>query len=170
MRDEERREVGPGEVGELYSRSPYLFNGYFGRPEETAACMRDGWISAGDLARRDEDGYIYIVDRKKDMVISGGLNIYPREIEEQLVHHPEVLEAAVVGMPDEHWGESLVAFVVRRQGSCTPPAEFERHCRDRLAGYKVPRRYEFVGALPRNAGGKVLKNELRATLVQGSAA
>jgi len=168
--DEDGREVGPGEVGELYSRSPYLFNGYFARPDETAACMRDGWISAGDLARRDDDGYFYIVDRKKDMVISGGLNIYPREIEEQLVHHPEVLEAAVVGMPDEHWGESLVAFVVRRQGSSAQPAEFESHCRDRLAGYKVPRRYEFVGSLPRNAGGKVLKNELRAALAQGSAA
>lgn len=168
--DEDGEEVSTGEVGELYSRSPYLFNGYFGRPEETASCMRDGWISAGDLARRDEDGYFYIVDRKKDMVISGGLNIYPREIEEQLVHHPEVLEAAVIGTPDEHWGESLVAFVVRRQGSNPSPAELERHCRDQLAGYKVPRRYEFVGSLPRNAGGKVLKNQLRAALVQGSAA
>jgi acyl-CoA synthetase (AMP-forming)/AMP-acid ligase II len=168
--DEAGREVGPGEIGELYSRSPYLFDGYFGRPEETAAAMRDGWVSAGDLARRDEDGYLYIVDRKKDMVITGGYNVYPREIEEQLHQHPEVLEAAVIGVPDDRWGEALVAFVVPRTPGAVPAAEFERHCRERLAGYKVPKRFLFTGPLPRNAGGKVLKNELRALAACGSAA
>ncbi len=168
--DEDGREVAPGEIGELYSRSPYLFEGYFGRPEETAACMRDGWVSAGDLARQDEDGYFYIVDRKKDMVITGGYNVYPREIEEQLHQHPEVLEAAVIGVPDERWGEALVAFVVPRAQGAAAAGELERHCRERLAGYKVPKRFLHAGALPRNAGGKVLKNELRALAARGSAA
>jgi long-chain acyl-CoA synthetase len=167
---EDGREVGPGEIGELYSRSPYLFDGYFGKPEETAAAMRDGWVSAGDLARRDEDGYLYIVDRRKDMVITGGYNVYPREIEEQLHQHPEVLEAAVIGVPDERWGEALVAFVVPRTPGGAPAAELERHCRERLAGYKVPKRFLHTGPLPRNAGGKVLKNELRALAARGSAA
>jgi long-chain acyl-CoA synthetase len=168
--DDDGREVAPGEIGELYSRSPYLFEGYFGRPEETAACMRDGWVSAGDLARQDEDGYFYIVDRKKDMVITGGYNVYPREIEEQLHQHPEVLEAAVIGVPDERWGEALVAFVVPRAQGGAAAGELERHCRERLAGYKVPKRFLHAGALPRNAGGKVLKNELRAIAARGSAA
>jgi len=168
--DEAGREVEPDEVGELYSRSPYLFNGFYGKPAETAAVMRDGWLTAGDLARRDEDGYFYIVDRKKDMVVSGGLNVYPREIEEQLHQHPAVLEAAVVGVPDERWGEVLQAFVVLRHAADATPDELERHCRERLAGYKIPRRFLYLGALPRNAGGKVLKNELRNVALRDDAA
>lgn len=164
------REVGVGEVGELYSRSPYLFNGYFRKPEETAAVLRDGWVTAGDLARRDEDGYFYIVDRKKDMVITGGYNVYPREVEEQLHEHDAVLEAAVVGVPDDHWGETLLAFVVPRPGCALSPVDLERHCRDRLAGYKVPKRFATIAALPRNAAGKVLKNDLRALAARHSAA
>lgn len=159
--DDDGRPVADGEVGELYSRSPFLFNGYYCRPEETAACMREGAVSVGDLARRDEDGCIYIVDRKKDMVISGGLNIYPREIEEVLHKHPGIREAAVIGVPDERWGEALRAFVVTEQGHPLDAEAVEVHCRRWLGGYKVPRSVRFVEALPRNAGGKVLKQELR---------
>jgi acyl-CoA synthetase (AMP-forming)/AMP-acid ligase II len=159
--DENGAEVADGEVGELYSRSPYLFNGYFERPEETAAAMRDGYVSVGDLARRDEEGYLYIVDRKKDMVISGGLNVYPREIEEVLHKHAEIIEAAVIGVPDERWGERLRAFVVVRQPAAASPEALEKHCREHLSGYKVPREFRYVDALPRNAGGKILKHELR---------
>jgi long-chain acyl-CoA synthetase len=159
--DEEGAEVAPGEVGELYSRSPFLFNGYYNRPADTRACMRDGYVSVGDLARRDEEGYLYIVDRKKDMVISGGLNIYPREIEEVLHRHPAIREAAVIGVPDEHWGERLRAFVVPRPGMTLDPADVDAFCRESLSGYKVPRELRLVEALPRNAAGKVLKQELR---------
>lgn len=159
--DDDGRPVADGEVGELYSRSPFLFNGYYRRPEETAACMREGAVSVGDLARRDDDGCIYIVDRKKDMVISGGLNIYPREIEEVLHKHPGIREAAVIGVPDERWGEALRAFVVAEQGHPLDAETVEAHCRHWLGGYKVPRSVRFIEALPRNAGGKVLKKELR---------
>jgi long-chain acyl-CoA synthetase len=123
--------------------------------------MRDGYVSVGDLARRDEEGYLYIVDRKKDMVISGGLNIYPREIEEVLHRHPAIREAAVIGVPDEHWGERLRAFVVPRPGMTLDPADVDAFCRESLSGYKVPRELRLVEALPRNAAGKVLKQELR---------
>ena len=160
--DEAGNEVGDGEVGELYSRSPYLFNGYFGRPEETAAAMRDGWVSAGDLARRDADGHYFIVDRRKDMVVSGGLNVYPREIEEVLQAHPAVREAAVIGVPDEHWGERLRAYIVPARERHVDGAALEAYCRERLAGYKVPKEFREIAALPRNVGGKVLKKELRA--------
>jgi long-chain acyl-CoA synthetase len=159
--DDAGRDVGPGAVGELYSRSPYFFNGYWNQPEETAAAMRDGWLTAGDLARRDEDGFYYIVDRKKDMVVTGGLNVYPREIEEVLHKHPALLEAAVIGVPDAYFGEALQAFVVLKQGMNARAEELEAHCREVLAGYKIPKEFRFVDALPRNAGGKVLKKDLK---------
>ena len=158
--DEQGKPVPRGAVGELYSRSPYLFNGYWNQPEETAAVLRDGWLTAGDLAREDEDGFYYIVDRKKDMVVSGGLNIYPREIEEVLATHPAVREAAVIGVPHEEWGESLRAFIVLRSGMQVDETALSQHCREVLAGYKVPKEYRYIAALPRNAGGKVLKREL----------
>ncbi len=150
-------------VGELYSRSPFLFNGYWNQPEQTEECQRPGgWVSAGDLARRDADGFLYIVDRKKDMVVSGGINIYPREIEDVLLRHPAVREASVVGVPDERWGERLRAYVVPAgDGGASADALLE-HCRSFLSGYKVPREVRFIDALPRNAGGKILKRELRA--------
>jgi len=159
--DEAGHEVERGAVGELYSSSPYLFNGYWNQPEETAAARRDGWVSAGDLARQDADGFYYIVDRKKDMVVTGGFNVYPREIEEILHHHPAVLEAAVVGVPDDYFGEALRAFVVARPGQNLDPSALEGHCREYLAGYKVPKEYRVLEGLPRNAAGKVLKKELR---------
>lgn len=161
--DENGQDVAQGEVGELVSRSPFLFSGYYGRPEETRACNIDGWVSVGDLARRDEDGYLYIVDRKKDMVITGGFNVYPREIEEVLHAHPSVREAAVIGVPDELWGERLRAYVAVRSGMSVDDAEIERHCREALAGYKVPKELRFIDALPRGPSGKVLKMELRNT-------
>lgn len=161
--DENGREVPEGEVGELFSTSPFLFNGYWNNPQETRDCIRDGhWISAGDLARRDAEGFYYIVDRKKDMVISGGLNIFPREIEEVLHRHPAVLEAAVVGVPDPHWGESLRAYVVLRDAGDVSADALIEHCRQTLSGYKLPRELHFIKELPRNLGGKILKKELRA--------
>ena len=163
--DDAGRAVPVGEVGELFSNSAVLFNGYWKRPEETAAGFRDGWFSAGDLARRDEEGFHYIVDRKKDMILSGGVNIYPRDIEETLYAHPGVAEAAVVGLPDPRWGEAVCAFVRATPGAGTDAAAAESilaWCRDRLAPHKRPKEVRFIEAIPRNAAGKVLKKDLRA--------
>ena len=159
--DDNGEMVAVGSVGELLSRSPYLFNGYWNQPTETAAALHDGWVTAGDLARLDEDGFLYIVDRKKDTIISGGINVYPREIEEFLHRHPAVAEAAVIGVPDDRFGEIPRAYVVIREGKRVTPTELETHCRAVLSGYKVPKDYRFIEVLPRNAGGKVLKTVLR---------
>lgn len=159
--DEEGRDVAPGEVGELYSFSPYLFNGYWRRPDATEEAFRDSFCSVGDLARRDEDGFIHLVDRKNDVIISGGVNIYPREVEEVLLGHPEVVDAAVVGMPDAYWGEAAKAYVVLRPGAQGDLEGLRHHCGDLLSGYKVPKAFQAVTALPRNAAGKLLRRELR---------
>ncbi|MCY4191826.1 MAG: AMP-binding protein [Rhodospirillaceae bacterium] len=159
--DEAGEEVAQGKVGELYSSSPYIYNGYWGKPKETADCFRGGWFSAGDMAIKDEDGFVYLVDRKKDMVISGGINIYPREIEEVLFRHSAVADAAVVGIPNEKWGEELNSFIVLRSDASTDAASLKAFCRDNLAPYKIPKSFEFMSALPRNAAGKILKRELR---------
>jgi long-chain acyl-CoA synthetase len=150
------------QVGELFSLSPYLFNGYWDLPAETKKAFHDGWATVGDLARRDEEGYVYIVDRKKDMVISGGFNIYPSEIEDMLVQHEDILDVAVVGMPDVKWGEYLKAFVVVRSGAALDARKILDFCEGRIAKIKTPKEIAFVDALPRNAGGKVLKTELRS--------
>ncbi len=153
----------PDEVGEIWTKSPLLFNGYWQRPDQTALAIRDGWVSVGDMARRDADGFIYIVDRKKDMVISGGVNIYPREIEEVLLHHPAIADIAVVGVPDERWGEALHAFVVAAPGGPQPDVgEIAAFCAGRIADFKIPRRLSLLESLPRNSNGKVLKADLRA--------
>lgn len=159
--NEDGEECAPDEVGELFSASPYLFNGYWNKTEETEAAFSDGWVSVGDLAKRDSEGYIYIVDRKKDMVITGGVNVYPREIEEVLMHHPDVLEAAVIGVPDEKWGEQLKAFVAIKSGAKFDLDALANHCTGQLARFKVPKLLEVVPQLPRNSAGKVLKNSLR---------
>ena len=163
--DEQGEEVPDGEVGELFSRSPYLFEGYWNRPEWTAECSRDGgWVSAGDLARRDAEGFLYIVDRKKDMVVTGGFNVYPREVEIVLEQHPAVREACVVGVPDEHWGERVRGFVVLREAAEAGQVlaeDIASFSRERLARYKAPREIAFIDVVPRNIGGKVLKRELR---------
>ena len=161
--DEDGREVQVGEVGELYSRSPYLFVGYHGRPEATAAAMRDGWFSAGDLARRDDEGYLYLVDRKGDKIITGGLNVFPREVEELLVRHPAVAEAAVFGLPDARWGEAIHAVVTLdpAAGGHLDADELIAFCRGRLSAHKVPKVVEHVDELPRHTAGKVLRRVLR---------
>jgi long-chain acyl-CoA synthetase len=159
--NEQGNECATDEVGELHSRSPWLFNGYWKRPDETAKAVRDGWVSVGDMARRDAEGYIYIVDRKKDMIISGGVNIYPREVEEVLAPHPAIAEVSVIGVPDEKWGERLRAFVVLRKGCALSLDEISGYCREKLAAYKIPKELRIIEALPRNANGKVLKTDLR---------
>jgi acyl-CoA synthetase (AMP-forming)/AMP-acid ligase II len=150
--------VAAGEVGEVCVQGPAVMRGYWQRPEESAAALRNGWLHTGDLGRVDEHGYLYLLDRAKDLIITGGSNVYAVEVEAALVAHPSVREAAVVGLPDRTWGEVVVAVVVGDQEA--EPALTE-HCRAALAGYKQPRRYEFVDELPRNAYGKVLKRELR---------
>ena len=159
--DDDGNIVAPGEIGELYSRSPYLMNGYFKNPEATAAATTgDGYFSAGDMAMTDDENHVYLVDRKSDMIISGGANISPRDVEEVLIRHPDVIDVAVVGLRSEKWGEQVTAVVVTG-GAELPVEELDRLCRAELAGYKVPRRYEKVDVLPRNAGMKVLKREVR---------
>ena len=163
--DAEGREVPIGQVGELYIKNPMLVSGYHGNAEATQKAQRDGFFSVGDLARCDEDGYYFLADRKDDMVISGGVNVYPFEIEQRLHQHPAIAEAAVVGVPDPQWGESLAAFVVLRQAQEKPSIEALQHfVTDELADYKRPRQILFVEALPRNPTGKILKKELKARL------
>ena len=159
--DEQGEECAEGEAGELFSCSPFLFNGYWNKPEETAAACRDGWVTAGDIACRDSEGYIYITDRKKDMVISGGINIYPREIENILIEYPAIIEAGVIGVPDAKWGERLKAFIVVEPGEKIEDDKIISYCQSKLARFKVPREFEIIDKLPRNSGGKLLKKELR---------
>ena len=161
--DEEGREVPIGEVGELIVKGPNVMRGYWNRPEETQKALRNGWLYTGDMARMDPDGYFYIVDRKKDMIIAGGYNIYPREVEEVLYGHPAVQEAAVIGVPDPYRGETVAAFIVLKdeyRGKVTQD-EIEKFCRENLAAYKVPRIIEFRESLPKSSVGKILKRELR---------
>lgn len=160
--DDDGNEVAPNEVGELHSKSPMTFNGYWNRPEETEKAFRGDWVTVGDLARFDDEGYLYIVGRKSDMVISGGVNIYPREVEEVLATHSGVSEASIIGAPDAKWGERLVAFVVATAGEKPSPEQLQQHCRSVLAGHKTPREFRFIDELPRNAAGKVVKPSLTA--------
>jgi len=159
--DEEGRDIPPGEVGEVWTRGPNLFSGYWRRPDETAEALAEGWFHTGDLARLDEEGFLYIVDRKKDMLISGGENVYPAEVEDVLYHHPAVAEAAVIGVPHERWGEVPRAIVVRKPEATLKAEELIAFCDGKLARYKIPKSVVFVDALPRNAAGKVLKRLLR---------
>jgi len=159
--DDDDHELAAGEHGEIVIRSDLVMQGYWNNPEATAETLRNGWHHTGDIGFLDEDGYLYITDRKKDMIISGGANIYPREIEEVLCTHPAVLEVSVVGVPDEKWGESVKALVVARPGMTVSEAELVEHCRGGLASYKKPSSVEFLNELPKNAYGKILKRELR---------
>jgi len=154
-------ECDPEEVGELYVSSSCLFNGYWKRTEATAEAFQDGWVTVGDLAKKDAEGHLYIVDRIKDMVISGGINIYPREIEEVLVQHPDISDAAVIGVPDEKWGESLKAFIVTTPGAELSAQDIAQFCDGRISSMKTPKDVATIDVLPRNASGKVLKTELR---------
>lgn len=159
------RDVAPGQVGELFVKNKLLVAGYHDDPEATAQSMRDGYFSVGDLARRDASGHYFIEGRKRDMVISGGVNVYPAEVEGVLEHHPDVAEVAVVGVPDREWGERVRAFVVLKAGSTVDEGDLKTFARERLAGPKVPRDYVFLDTLPRNPTGKVLKRELRDRVV-----
>ncbi len=158
--DDNDVELPTGEIGEIVVRGENVMRGYLNRPEETAAAMRNGWYHTGDLGRFDEDGYLYIVDRKKDMVIVSGLNVYPREVEEVLSGHPAVADVAVVGMPDALRGEKVVAAIVLRPGQTVTVRDMERFCRKQMANYKVPREIIFRDSLPRSATGKVQKRLL----------
>ncbi len=160
--DELMRDVPQGEVGEIVYRSPMVMTGYWGKPEETALAFEGGWFHSGDLVREDDEGYLYVVDRKKDMIISGGENVYCAEVEEVLAAHPAVAEVALIGVPDSRYGEAPLAVVTPRDPASPPTAaELTAWCRERLAHYKCPREWSIGGVLPRNPSGKVLKTELR---------
>ncbi|MEV8371365.1 AMP-binding protein [Kribbella sp. NPDC056861] len=162
--DAEGNDVPPGEVGEVLVRGGVVMSGYWNQPTETADTLRDGWLHTGDLGSFDTDGYLTLRDRSKDLIISGGMNIYPREVEEALLHHPDVAAVAVVGRPDPEWGEAVVAFIVPTNGTAPPVEALDRTCTDRIARFKRPKEYHFIEALPTNNYGKVLKRELRDRL------
>lgn len=156
---------GPDHVGEIVVRGHNVMKGYYQRPDETAKVLADGWLRTGDLAYRDTDGYLFIVDRAKDLIIRGGYNVYPREVEEVLYGHPAVAETAVVGRPDERLGEEVIAIVSPKPGATVTPDELIAYCRDRLAPYKYPREIRIVDTLPTGPTGKILKREIRQSLV-----
>ena len=160
--DDDGDECGPNEVGEVFTSSPYIFNGYWQKEKETRDAFDGEWLTVGDLAKKDEDGFLYIVDRKKDMIISGGINIYPREIEEVLLEHAEINDIAIVGEPDEKWGEIIKAFIVFNELELSLD-EIQDFCSNKIASIKIPKIIVTIDALPRNANGKVLKTELRGT-------
>jgi fatty-acyl-CoA synthase len=161
--DERGNITAAGEVGELQLRGPMVFREYWQRPEATAETFSAGWLNTGDLATRDADGFYFIVGRKKDMVITGGLNVYPAEVERVLDKMPGIIDSAVIGLADATWGETVVA-IVRKQPTATVSAQdLEQWCRASLAGYKVPKRFEFVDEFPRTVSGKILKRVLRET-------
>jgi long-chain acyl-CoA synthetase len=157
-------EADPGEPGEIVLRAETFMDGYLNRPEETARVLVDGWLHTGDVATVDAEGFVYIVDRKNDLIIRGGFNVYPAEVEAVLLLHADVLEAAVVGVPHPVLGEEIVAAIVLREGSSASAAELEALCGERLGDFKRPRHYVFLEALPRNTMGKLLRRELRTNL------
>ena len=160
--DADGNRLPPGEVGEIATRSGFNMAGYWNLPEATARTIgRDGWLRTGDAGYLDEDGYLYIHDRIKDMIISGGENIYPAEVESAICDHPDVAEVAVIGVPDDQWGEAVKAVVVMKPGRAASAADIIRFTRERIAGYKTPKSVEFIAALPRNATGKILRRHLR---------
>ncbi|MCA9949505.1 MAG: long-chain fatty acid--CoA ligase [Anaerolineales bacterium] len=158
--DDQQKEVPVGAVGEIVIKGPTIMPGYWNMPEETAVAVRDGWLYTGDMARMDEDGYFFIEDRKKDMIIAGGFNIYPREVEEVLAQHPAVQEVGVAGVPDAKRGETVVAWVVKRPGDATTESEMIEWSKTQLARYKYPRKIVFVDELPKSSVGKTLRREL----------
>ncbi|HQU14159.1 MAG TPA: AMP-binding protein, partial [Thermodesulfobacteriota bacterium] len=159
--DEEDRELPPNGIGEIVTRSDLVMKGYWRDPAATAETLRNGWLHTGDVGFMDDDGYVFILDRSKDMIVSGGENIYPREIEDAILRHPSVREVAVIGVPDREWGESVKAIVVPAPGTAVTEQELIAFCKDHLASYKKPRSVEFADVLPKNSNGKVLKRELK---------
>ncbi len=159
--DEQGNPLPPGQVGEIIGRGDQVMKGYWKLPEATTETLKDGWLHTGDLGEMDEEGYIYIKDRIKDMIVSGGENVYPREIEEVLFSHPDIADAACIGVPSDQWGEEIKAIVVLKPGAKTTADDVMAYCKGKLAGYKRPRSVDFAEALPKNPSGKVLKRELR---------
>jgi acyl-CoA synthetase (AMP-forming)/AMP-acid ligase II len=159
--DEEGRDVKPGEMGEIIMRGPDIMQGYYRDPELTAETIRDGWIHSSDMAKVDEEGYITILDRKKDMIISGGFNVYPSEVENVLYTHPAVFEACVLAVPDEKWGEAIKAVVVLKPGASATAEELIAHCEQSLSSFKKPRSVDFVPELPKNPNGKIAKRAIK---------
>jgi acyl-CoA synthetase (AMP-forming)/AMP-acid ligase II len=166
--DKEDHDVPPGKSGEVRYRALGTAKEYYKNPEATREFFSDGWFSPGDLAKMDEEGFLYIVGRKKDMIIRGGVNIYPPEIEEILQSHPLIYESAVIGVPDEEYGEEIAAFIVLKPGKETSRDEIIQFCRENLATYKRPKIVQFVPSLPKASSGKVLKRELREKYLRGS--
>ena len=153
--------MGTGELGEILLKGPQLTQGYYKKPDETAKAIRDGWFYTGDIGYMDEEGYLYIVDRKKDMIIVSGFNVYPRDIDEVLFEHPKIKEACAVGIPDPYRGETIKAFVALKEGETMTAEEVTAFCREKLTGYKVPKQVEFMDDLPKSTVGKVLRRKLR---------
>jgi long-chain acyl-CoA synthetase len=164
--DDDDRELPPNAVGEILCKGGNIMKGYYKMPEETEQALRGGWLHTGDMGYLDEDGYLYIVERKKDLIIRGGFNIYPKDVEEVLYSHPAVAEAAVVGKPDELMGEEVVAYVVLKPGGKATKESLISHCQSHLAKYKCPRRVEFIDSMPKNPIGKIQKKELRKLAAQ----
>ena len=167
--DDDGSDVPQGEVGEIAIRGHNVMKGYWQRPDATAEAVPDGWFRTGDMARVDEDGYFFIVDRKKDLIIRGGYNVYPREIEEVLYEHPAVMEAAVVGVPHEEMGEEVGAAVALKEGQQVSEDELRSYVKERVAAYKYPRKIWFVDELPKGPTGKVLKREIDVPAAQKTA-
>jgi acyl-CoA synthetase (AMP-forming)/AMP-acid ligase II len=161
------KDVPVGELGEIIVSGDHIMAGYWKEPEETAEALKDGWLHTRDIGRFDKDGYVYLVDRKSEMIISGGLNIYPTEVEQVLYSHPAVSEAAVIGVPDNDWGEIVKAIVVLKPGMKAREEELINLCRDSMASYKKPRSVEFRDSLPKSATGKILRKELREPYWKG---
>jgi len=159
--DSEDQELPRGETGEIVMRGPQMMKAYWNMPEASAEALKNGWLHTGDIGMMDEEGYVYVQDRIKDMIVSGGENVYPREVENVLFEHPAIADAAVIGVPDEKWGEAVTAVLVLRDGASLEPEELIDFCRGKLGAYKIPRQIRYVGELPRNASGKVLKKDLR---------
>ncbi len=166
--DMDDKEVERGTVGEIVTRGPNVMVGYWKLPNETADTLRNGWLHTGDLGYMDEDGYIFLVDRRKDMIVSGGENVFSVEVENVLYEHPAVLEAAVIGIPSEQWGEAVHAIIVFKPGQQATSDEILKFCREQIAGYKVPRSVEFADALPKSGAGKILKRDLRDKYWEGA--
>jgi acyl-CoA synthetase (AMP-forming)/AMP-acid ligase II len=164
--DSEDRELPRGETGEIIMRGPQMMKAYWNMRDASAEALRNGWLHTGDIGMMDGEGYVYVLDRIKDMIVSGGENVYPREVESVLLGHPAIADAAVIGVPDETFGEAVAAVVALRPGSSMKTQEMIDYCRGKLGGYKIPRQLMLLDELPRNPSGKVLKNELRKTYVQ----
>jgi long-chain acyl-CoA synthetase len=159
--DTGKRELKIGEIGEICFKGPQVMMGYYKRPEETAIVMEDGWLKTGDVGFIDEDGYVTIVDRKKDVINASGFNVYPKEIDELLITHPKILEVCTIGVPDAYRGETVKVFIVTKPGQTITAEEVINFCKEKLAGYKVPKLVEFIDALPKSVVGKILRRELR---------